>query len=96
MTNHFKDIPKVKIKTVIIITAIQVMLLILAAIFSLGDSAASPYKYPVDTYFDIFGFPLAFLFRQRSLLLVSIDWLLYAIAIERIIAVIKQSREMSK
>ena len=91
MTVSFKGVPKIKIKVVIIIAAVLLLTLIPASILALSDSE-QPYTPVLDVYFEILGFPLAVLFKEHYLIFLSIDCVLYAIAIERLIAIVKHSR----
>jgi len=83
-----KGVPKIKIKTVAIIIAIEIILLPLAAFLSLGDSSEPNHKYAIDMYAEIFRFPLAYFFQKKSLLFFSIDCVLDAIVIERVITIL--------
>ena len=96
MVSPFKSTIPIKIRTVIIITIIQSGIFFFSLFLSLGDSSEPHHKYPIDIYLEVFGFPLAHLFRTNSLLLVGIDWILYAIAIERIIAFVNSCDKTRK
>jgi hypothetical protein len=93
MVISFKGVPKIKIRVVIIIAAILLLTLVPASILALADSEQS-YTQILEIYFEILGFPLAFLFKDYYLMFFSIDCILYAVAIERIIAIIKNSRRV--
>ena len=83
-----KGVPKIKIKTVAIIIVIEIILLPLAAFLSLGDSSEPNHKYAIDIYAEIFRVPLGCFSQNNSLLFISIDWVLDAIVIERIITIL--------
>jgi hypothetical protein len=83
-----KGVPKIKIKTVAIIIVIEIILLFVAAFFSLGDSSEPNHKYAIDIYAEIFKVPLVYLFQKNSLVLFSIDLVLDAIVIERVITIL--------
>lgn len=87
-----KDLPRIKVKTVVVITAFLLITLAVASIFALADSE-QPYTPVLSIYFEVLGFPLAILFKKYFLVCLVIDCVLYAILVERLITLVKQSRK---